>query len=99
MPLETATKPEHEQTKAMEQSSSQSSSSNPDSSLKPNSQALNANSSLESAQTMASDNSNQSNQDIKDRFEPDMPLENATKPEHNKIRLWSKIPLAILTAP
>ena len=84
MPLETATKPEHEQTKAMEQSSSQSSSSNPDSSLKPNSQALNANSSLESAQTMASDNSDQSNQETKDRFEPDMPLENATKPEHEQ---------------
>ncbi len=84
MPLETATKPEHEQNKAMEQSSSQSSSSNPDSSLKPNSQALNANSSLESAQTMASDNSDQSNQETKDRFEPDMPLENATKPEHEQ---------------
>ena len=84
MPLETATKPEHEQTKAMEQSSSQSSSSNPDSSLKPNSQALNANSSLESAQTMASDNSDQSNQETKDRFEPDMPLETATKPEHEQ---------------
>ena len=84
MPLETATKPEHEQTKAMEQSSSQSSSSNPDSSLKPNSQALNANSSLESAQTMASDNSAQSNQETKDRFEPDMPLETATKPEHEQ---------------
>ena len=86
MPLETATKPEHEQTKAMEQSSSQSSSSNPDSSLKPNSQALNANSSLENAQTIASDNSDsdQSSQETKDRFEPDMPLENATKPEHEQ---------------
>ena len=84
MPLETATKPEHEQNKAMEQSSSQSSSSNPDSSLKPNSQAINANSSLESAQTMASDNSDQSNQETKDRFEPDMPLETATKPEHEQ---------------
>ena len=84
MPLETATKPEHEQTKAMEQSSSQSSISKPDSTLKPNSQAINANSSLESAQTMASDNSAQSNQETKDRFEPDMPLETATKPEHEQ---------------
>ena len=86
MSLETATKPEHEQDKAMEQSSSQSSISNPDSSLKPNSQALNANSSLENAQTIASDNSDsdQSSQETKDRFEPDMPLENATKPEHEQ---------------
>ena len=84
MSLETATKPEHEQDKAMEQSSSQSSISKPDSTLKPNSQALNANSSLESAQTMASDNSDQSNQETKDRFEPDMPLETATKPEHEQ---------------
>ena len=84
MSHETATKPEHEQDKAMEQSSSQSSISKPDSTLKPNSQAINANSSLESAQTMASDNSDQSNQETKDRFEPDMPLENATKPEHEQ---------------
>ena len=86
MPLETATKPEHEQDKAMEQSSSQSSISNPDSDLKPNSQAINANSSLESASTTASDNRDQSNQDIKDRFEPDMPLETATKPEHEQTK-------------
>ena len=84
MSHETATKPEHEQDKAMEQSSSQSSISKPDSTLKPNSQAINANSSLESAQTMASDNSDQSNQETKDRFEPDMPLETATKPEHEQ---------------
>ena len=86
MPLETATKPEHEQTKAMEQSSSQSSISKPDSDLKPSSQAINANSSLESASTTASDNRDQSNQDIKDRFEPDMPLETATKPEHEQTK-------------
>ena len=68
----------------MEQSSSQSSISKPDSTLKPNSQALNANSSLESAQTMASDNSAQSNQETKDRLEPDMSLETANKPEHEQ---------------
>ena len=84
MSLETATKPEHEQDKAMKQGSSQSSISKSDSGLKPNSQALNANSSLESAQTMAYDNSDQSNQETKDRFEPDMPLETATKPEHEQ---------------
>ena len=84
MPLETATKPEHEQDKAMEQSSSQSSISKPDSALKPSSQAINANSSLESEQTIASDNSDQSNQETKDRLEPDMPLETATKPEHEQ---------------
>ena len=80
MSLETAIKPEHEQNKAMEQSSI----SNPDSAVKPNSQAINANSSLESEQTIASDNSDQSNQETKDRFEPDMPLENATQPEHEQ---------------
>ena len=84
MPLETATKPEHEQDKAMEQGSGQSSISKHDSTLKPNSQALNANSSLESAQTIASDNSVQSNKEINDRSEPDMPLETATKPEHEQ---------------
>ena len=84
MPIETATKPEHEQNKAMEQSSSQSSISNPDSAVKPNSQAINANSSLESEQTIASDNSDQSNQETKDRLEPDMSHETDSKPEHEQ---------------
>ena len=55
MPLETATKPEHEQDKAMEQSSI----NKPDSALKPISQSLNTNSSLESAQTIAAQTSHQ----------------------------------------
>ena len=84
MSHETATKPEHEQDKAMEQSSTQSSISKPDSTLKPNSQAINANSSLESAQTITYGNNNQSNQETKDRLEPDMSLEAANKPEHEQ---------------